>query len=116
MGAAATADMQAEFTGERFQAALQRPKHTRGDAGRVPVHAHDGAEGLEPEGMGKAAQKFVTAVMMNDCLGDQRAELRHAVSKPGWHASSVKGKVGAACSLRHVVLSFRIGPRMVNQV
>ena len=34
----------------------------------MPVHAHDGAERLEPEGMGEPAQEFVAAVFDDDRL------------------------------------------------
>ncbi len=98
---ASTADMQAEFFRKRLQPTFQRAEHAGRDAGGMPVHAHDGAEGLEPEGMGKPAQKLVTPVVVDDSLGNQRTERGHAVAQPWRHAPSVKGEVGAACSLRH---------------
>jgi len=60
MCAAAAADMQAEFARQWLQPALQRADDAGGDAGRMPVHAHHGAEGLEPERMRQATQEFVT--------------------------------------------------------
>jgi hypothetical protein len=36
-------------------------------------HAHDGAERLEPEGMGQAAQEFIAAVVMDDGLANHGA-------------------------------------------
>src|SRR5208282_1571636 len=56
MRAAAAANMEAEFARERREPALQRPDHRGRDPRRMPVHAHDRAEGLEPEGMSEAAQ------------------------------------------------------------
>ena len=52
----ATADMDSQFAPERRETALQRADDARGDARRVPVHAHNGPERLEPEGVGKTAQ------------------------------------------------------------
>ncbi len=40
---------------ERRQPPLQRADHRRGDAARMPVHAHHGAERLEPERIGEPA-------------------------------------------------------------
>jgi hypothetical protein len=38
------ADVYAEFVGQRSQPTLEGPDHAGGDAGRVPVHAHDRTE------------------------------------------------------------------------
>jgi hypothetical protein len=56
MHAAAAADVDPEFAGERCKAALQRADHAGSDARGVPVHPHHGAERLEPEGVGKMPQ------------------------------------------------------------
>ena len=66
--AAAAADMDSEFARQRLEPSLQRADHARGDARGVPVHAHDGAERLEPERMREAAQQLVAAVMVDDRL------------------------------------------------
>ena len=60
--AAAAADMDSEFARERLEPSLQRADHARGDAGGMPVHAHDRAERLEPERMSEATQQLVAAV------------------------------------------------------
>ena len=44
MFATAAANVDAELLLQRRQAPLQCTDHTGGDAGRMPVHAHDGAE------------------------------------------------------------------------
>ena len=98
MRAAAAADMEAEFARERREAALQRADHAGGDAGGMPVHAHDGAERLEPEGMRQPAQEFVAAIVMDDRLGDDRAEPRHALAEPCRHPAAMKRQIGAACA------------------
>src|SRR5580693_9612229 len=72
--AAAAADMDSEFARERLEPSLQRADHARGDARGVPVHAHDGAERLEPEWMREATQQFVAAVSVDDRLADDGAE------------------------------------------
>src|SRR5689334_3965029 len=49
--AAPAADMDAEFARHRGEPPLQGAYDTGGDAGRMPIHAHHGSEGLEPERM-----------------------------------------------------------------
>src|SRR5438105_3745185 len=66
MLAASPAHMDAEFVLQRGQAALQGTDNAGGDAGGMPVHAHDGTEGLEPEWMRQPTQEFIPAVVMND--------------------------------------------------
>ena len=83
MLAAAAADMDAELAAQRRQPALQRADHAGGDAGGMPVHAHHGAEGLEPEGMREPAQQLVAPVVMDDRLADHGAEPRHALASHG---------------------------------
>src|SRR5260370_30248377 len=61
---ASAADVDAKLFLERDQPALQRADDTRGDTGRMPVHAHNGTERLEPERESETAQQFVTALMM----------------------------------------------------
>ena len=62
MLAAPAADMDSEFAGERREAPFQRAYDARRNARRMPVHAHDGAERLEPERMGEPSQELVAAV------------------------------------------------------
>lgn len=101
MRATPAADMQAELVRHRLQPALQRPDHAGGDAGGVPVHPHHGAEGLEPEGVGQAPQELVAAVMVDDRLGDHRAEPGHAPAEPGGHPAVMQGQIGTAGPFRH---------------
>ena len=101
MLAAPAADMDAEFAGERRQAALQRADDAGGDARGMPVHAHDGAEGLEPEGMGETAQQLVAAISVDDRLGHDRAEPRHPVGEPLRHGAAVQRQIGAPGSAAH---------------
>src|SRR5690606_37778062 len=79
---APAADVNAELVLDGLQAALQCADDARRDARGVPVHAHDGAEGLEPEGMREPAQEFVAAVVIHDGLADDGAESRHALTQP----------------------------------
>ena len=100
MRAASAADMQAEFAGERIEPALQGPDDGGRDARRMPVHAHDGAERLEPERMGEPAQELVAAVFDARSPGDDRAEPRHPLAEPARHAPAVQRQVGAAGAAR----------------
>ena len=99
--AAPAADMDAELSGQRCQAALQRADDARGDAGGMPVHPHHRAERLEPEGMRQPAQQLVAAILEDDRLGDHRAQPGHAIAEPFRHAATVKRQVGAAGTAHH---------------
>ena len=70
MPAAAAADVDAKLARERCETAFQRADDARRDPRGMPIHAHDGAERLEPEGVGKPTQQFVAAVVMHDGLAD----------------------------------------------
>ena len=91
---------------QRRETALQCADHAGGDAGRMPVHAHDGAEGLEPEGMRQPPQEFIAAVVMDDGLADDGAERRHALPQPRRHAAAVERKISAACPSCHSGLAI----------
>ena len=67
----------------------------------MPVHAHHGAERLEPKRVGKPAQQLVAAIFMDDRLADHGAQARHALAKPFRHAAAVKRQIGAAGALGH---------------
>jgi hypothetical protein len=101
MPAAAAAHMQAELALERREPALERTDHAGGDAGRMPVHPHHGAERLEPERMRQPAQQLVAPVVKHDRLADHRAEPAHALAEPRRHASAMQRQVGASGSLGH---------------
>ncbi len=64
-------------------------------------HAHDGAEGLEPEGIGEPPQELGASVMQDDRLGDDGAELRHPRRQPGRYAAIVQRKIGGAGASGH---------------
>src|SRR5690606_34434946 len=100
LGAAPAADMKAQLTGERNQAALQGAENAGRDARGMPVHSHDGAEGLEPERIGQPAQIVITPIVMNDSLGDDRTEPRHTIPEPSRNFPAMQGKIGASCAFR----------------
>ena len=54
---------------------------------------------LEPERMGKTAQQFVAAVMVDNRPADNRPEAGHAIGKPPGDLSTVQRQVGNSCSL-----------------
>jgi hypothetical protein len=101
--AAAAADMDSQFVLQRPEAALQRADHAGRDAGRVPVHAHHGAERLKPERMRQPLQEFVAAVMVHDGLRDDGAERGHARRQPWRNASAMEREVGAAGTSCHSI-------------
>jgi len=107
MPATPTADMHAEFAGQRRQATLERTDHAGGDARGVPVHAHHRAKGLEPERMRQPPQQFVAPVVVDDGLADHRAQPGHALAEPRRHTAAMQGKIGAAGAAAHAVLLVR---------
>src|SRR5208283_5806644 len=82
MPTAAAANVDAEFARERRESASERADHARVYARGMPIHPHDGAEGLKPERMGETAQEFVAPVMVRDRLRDHRAQPCHALAEP----------------------------------
>jgi len=95
------ADVNTELILERGEAALERADYAGGNSRRMPVHAHDSAEGLEPERIGKPPQQLVAAVMMDYGFAHHRAETSHAIGEPLRHAPAMQRKIGASRSLRH---------------
>ena len=89
MSSATTADVDAEFVRERPEPAFEGTDDAGGDSGRVPVHAHDCAERLEPEWMGQPLQEFVASVVVDNGLCDDGTERRHARRQPGRYVPSV---------------------------
>jgi hypothetical protein len=100
--AATAANVNAELMMQRLQPALERADHARRDARGMPVHAHDAAEGLEPEGMREPAQQLFAAVVMHDGLADHRAKAAHAVGQPFRHLAAMQRKIGASRSPGHL--------------
>jgi len=101
MPAPPPANVKSEFRLQRLQASLQRTDDAGGDTGGMPIHAHDGAEGLEPERMRQAAQELVPPIMHNDGLTDNSTKLRHPVGQPFRHMPAMQGQVRAACPSCH---------------
>src|SRR5205814_6105297 len=101
MLAAAAADMDPQFAAERCQTALQRADDAGGYARGMPVHPHDGAERLEPEGMSETPQQLVAPVVMDNGLADHCAEAGHPVRQPFRHTPAVQRKIGGAGPASH---------------
>src|SRR4051812_18543906 len=108
MTATAAANMEAELALQRPEAALQRADDAGGDARRMPVHAHHGSERLEPERMGKPAQKLIASEMMHDRLGDDSTEARHADPQPLRDTTAVQREIGTSGPLRQRVFLSRL--------
>src|SRR5947207_3278907 len=104
-------DMDAKLVSNGRQAALQRADDAGRYAGGVPVHTHDGAERLEPEGMRQPSQELITAIMMHDSLADDCAQSCHSlcqfgafegkryVASFGWRYDYTKHRLEAAAPL-----------------
>jgi hypothetical protein len=91
--AAAAAKINAELMGAGVHAALQRSHDGSSDSGRMPVHAHDAAERLEPERITQARQKLADTVLRDHVFGDGRSEHLHSPGEPRGHTSAVQRQV-----------------------
>jgi hypothetical protein len=80
----------------RVETAFERADNGRRYTGRMPVHAHNGAEGLEPERIAEPRKELRCAVVEHDALADRRSELRHAIGKPCRDTSAVQGEIGVS--------------------
>jgi hypothetical protein len=67
----------------------------------MPIHAHHGAERLEPKGICQAPEPLVAAIMVDNRLADQRSETGHSIGQPLWHMPAMKRQISAARSLCH---------------
>src|SRR5260370_17249988 len=77
----------------RFQPTFERADHARGDARRVPIHAHHRAKGLEPEWMRQTPQELVAPIMMHDGVRDDGAKSNQAVRKPSRDGTAVQRQI-----------------------
>ena len=112
--AAPAANMDAEFSGQGCQAALQRADDAGGDTGGMPVHPHHCAERLEPKGMRQPAQQLVAAILEDDRLGDHRAQSGHAIAQPFRHAATVKRQVRTAGTAHHQRIPVGVTPEVAS--
>ena len=94
MPAAAAAEIDPEFIGTAVEPALQSPENGCRNPGRMPVHSHDGAEGLKPERIAESCQEFRSAVAVDYGFDNSGPELRHAVGEPLRHPSAVQREIG----------------------
>jgi len=67
----------------------------------MPIHAHHGAERLEPERVRQAAQQLLAPIVMDDRFADHSAEASHSVGEPSWDLTAMQRQVGAASPLSH---------------
>ena len=68
---------------------------------RMPIHAHDGTERLQPKGMSTTAQQLITPVMVHYRLTHHGTETGHAILKPSPARVRHEAKEGASRSARH---------------
>src|SRR5215471_2276922 len=94
MPAASPTDIHAKLVRTWVETTLQRSHHRRGDAGRVPVHAHHRTERLKPERVAQPRKQRRSAVVIEHALADRRTEHRHSRGEPFGHASVVQGQIG----------------------
>ncbi len=107
VGAFAAAHVEAQFMLNRRQTAFQRADDAGRDSRRMPIHTHDGAEGLKPKRMRETPQQFIAAVFMNDGFCDHPPQGGHPGRQPRRHMSAMQGEASAACALMHARLSLR---------
>lgn len=99
---ATSADVNTEFVRAGIEATLEGSHDRRCDARGVPIHAHNGTEGLKPERITEAGEELGGAVMVDYCFRDGGTELLHALGKPRRHASAVERKVGVTGTFHYL--------------
>ena len=109
MPPASAADVQSEFRRTRIEPPLERADHRRGDAGRVPVHPHDGPESLKPIRIAEPRKKRRMTVVEKNTLDDRRPKLRHPVGEPGRHTAAVQRQVRNSRTLHTSIVSGNTG-------
>jgi hypothetical protein len=92
----AAAHVDAQLSLDRRETSLQGPDHASRDSRRMPIHAHDGTEGLEPEGMPEPAQQIRASIFEHDGLDDDAGELGHPRREPRGYVTGVQREIGAA--------------------
>src|SRR5579864_8860019 len=78
----------------------------------MPVHPHDGAERLKPEGMREPAQQLVATVVVDNCLNDDPAERSHPRDEPWRYIAAVQRQISAAGSVCHDLVSATSTPHV----
>lgn len=106
MPAAPATDMDAQFAGQWRQPTLERADHAGGNAGRMPVHAHDRTERLKPERVRKPPQQFIAPIAVHDRLAHHCAKPRHPLTQPTRDATSMQGKIRTATTPAHCCRLF----------
>ena len=97
----AATNMNSQFALERRESALECAEDTGRDAGRMPVHAHDGAERLKPERMCEPAQHFLATIMVHDRFDDDTTESCHSRRQPRRNMPAMQRKIGTAGAMCH---------------
>src|SRR5262245_61833568 len=93
MPAAPAANVDSELRRPMLQASLERAHHRGRDAGRMPIHPHDGAERLKPERIAESGEKLGSAVAQQDRFDDRSSEPRHPLCKPLRDAPAMQGEI-----------------------
>ena len=103
--AASSANGDSQLGESRVKPPLQCAHHRGGDTGGMPVHAHDAAKRLEPEGIADPRQEFMGTIGLNDTLDDGSTELGHALGEPRRDTSAVQGEIGGAGAFHFPIFS-----------
>ena len=101
----AAADEYAQLVRPRVEPTFQRSDNGCRDAGRMPIHSHDRAERLEPEGIAQPAEKGRVAVVRQHALADRRPQRGHPRGQPLRHAPAMKRKIGDTRTLHRNIVT-----------
>jgi hypothetical protein len=69
----------------------------------MPVHAHNAAEGLKPEGIAQPGQELIVAVVEENAFRDGRSESGHARREPGRNVAAVERQIRNSGALHNSI-------------
>jgi len=72
----------------------------------VPIHSHNGAEGLKPERVNQPSQKLLMPIIDRNGRRDHSTQARHALDKPGWIPVATQRLVAAVRTTKHQDVSI----------
>src|SRR6185312_10623348 len=89
MAAAAATDMNTQLMRSWIESALESSHDRSGDSRGMPVHSHQAAQSLKPEGIAEAREQFRLPIVIENAFGDRRAQAGHSLGQPSRYTSAM---------------------------